>query len=153
MSTFRHHIHSGFTRTVAVLVCLILGQTLAAALLHTVVVDHIWCETHQDFEHLDNNFDDLTEHVDLDDLHLDARPSNEHRPGEDERPTDNLCFYLTSLHGPAVPLPPMHASLLNLPPPIDAGTNTQTPGDPAFLPRQIDTLHESPGLSPPPRMV
>ena|SRR5690554_2449495 len=152
MTTPHHSMHSRFTRTIAVLVCLILGQTLAAALLHTVLVDHIWCETHQDFEHLsdDSDVDDSVEHA-----QQNAEvPTDAQHPEDKKRTPDNLCFYLTSLHGPAVPLPSIHASLLNLPPPAEVGSDDAHPtGDPAILPRQIDMLHESPGLSPPQLMA
>ncbi|TDP62349.1 hypothetical protein DFR33_11312 [Bradymonas sediminis] len=153
MSTPRQNIGFRFIRTVAVLMTLLLGQTLAAALLHTVLVDHIWCETHLDFEHVDEESGDTEEHAELEDLNLEAQPGQQHQPGEEPPGPDNLCFYLTSLHGPAIPLPSIHASLLNLPPPTDAATNSPTPGDATSVPRQIDTLHESPGLSPPQRMA
>lgn len=145
-------MHSRFTRTVAVLVCLILGQTLAAALLHTVLVDHIWCETHQDFEHLSEEAGGETS---LEHAQRNAEAPSEAPHPQDKTPApDNLCFYLTSMHGPAVPLPSIHASLLNLPPPAEVGRDDAHPtDDPATLPRQIDTLHESPGLSPPQLMA
>lgn len=163
-------MHSRFTRTVAVLVCLILGQTLAGALLHTMLVDHIWCETHQDFEHVEGDLDTSGQHAEQANAESDdtrhaanedasnqdfshEQPSNKHHPGDDKRTPDSLCYYLTSMHGPAVPLPSIYASLLNLPPPTEVGTASPLPGNLAILPRQIELLHESPGLSPPQLMA
>jgi hypothetical protein len=157
MSFYRHNKHTPLARMIAVLVCAMLAQTLAAALLHTALVDHIWCETHGDFEHAEraeNASADGAEHAANGESANgeSAHDSGEHLPGDERRAPDHLCFYLNSLHGPAIPLPSLQAALLNIPPPLEPAAALPLRAQ-ANLPPQIDPLRQSPGLSPPQRMA
>lgn len=147
MKLFHQKNHTWLTRLVALLVFAILAQTLGAALVHVALVEHIWCESHRDFEHRGADADHDT-HADLEVTDTPSLPEgadHDHFP-TDPRTPDALCFYLTSLHGPAIPLPPLLPTLTSLSPPA---APARAPQPRTLIPRQIHTLHQAPGLSPP----
>lgn len=151
MKFFHQKNQTWLTRLVALLVFAMLAQTLGAALLHVALVEHIWCESHGDFEHREADADHDT-HADLDTSTAPALPHDaggDHFPN-DPRAPDALCFYLTSLHGPVIPQPPLLPTLTSLPPPAKIAT-ARAPQPRTLIPRQIHTLHQAPGLSPPQR--
>ena len=123
----------------AVLLCGMLGSGI-----HTVLVEHVWCQTHAKVEHGD---DHTTADVET---RSHAEPS-EPAPADDE-PTDQNCDLHLWAQATSVPMPPIHASLLNLPPPA-AGLERPTADLDGRSYTPIDILHVSPGLSPPSGLV
>ena len=141
MKSFRPTDHPVLSRAVALLVCALLVQTLGAAVIHVTLTEHVYCDSHQAFEHADDDGQVVHgAHAEVSDTH--------HLPSDDSDNSEESCDWFTWLKGPSVPLPQVHAALLNLPPPADAAT-TGAPTHHALIPSQIDLLRLSPGHSPP----
>lgn len=144
MNVFRHKTYTGLSKAVVVVLSVLLVQALGAALVHVTLTEHTYCESHQAFEHADDDGQTVEHAQNASVAH--ERPA----PSDDSDQDGESCDYLTWLQGPSVPLPELHASLLNLPPP--AKTVAVQP-----LVRQVDILSPidilrlSPGLSPPVR--
>jgi hypothetical protein len=138
----------GWTHRCVALV--LLGVLIAGfwgSIWHNVATEHVFCDEHAQVEHRDTHVADSPVQ------HLHTEP--QHAPGEDNDAPDHhdgsceLHFWLASS---SVPMPDVHASLLNLPPPaagLEVAATPLTVG--TYTP--IDILHVSPGLSPPSGLV
>jgi hypothetical protein len=131
---------------VATVMALLILNGVLGAVAHVVLVDHVYCETHQEVEHAG----DHENHVDGDKTvvaHAEA-PVDHEEPTSDE----NHCELHMWLGSASVPMPDVRASLLDLPPPADGlELPTTTPAVGTYQP--IDILHVSPGHSPPSGLV
>jgi hypothetical protein len=142
MNAFRHKTYTWLSKVVVVFLSMLLVSALGAALVHVSEAGHTYCESHQSFEHADEA-GQLIDH----DARAQASDGDADLPTDD---SDESCDVLTWLHGPSVPLPELHASLIDLPPP--AHTLAVRPlAQQALIPSQIDLLRLSPGHSPPAR--
>lgn len=145
MNPFRHNTYTQLSKAVVLLLSVLLVQALGAALVHVTLTEHTYCESHQAFEHADED-GSIVEHG----AHASVTAPEHHAPNENPDPNGESCDYLTWLQGPSVPLPELHASLLNLPPPAEtiAVQSFERRDD---VPSPIEILRLSPGLSPPVR--
>lgn len=132
-------------KVVAVCLSVLLVQSLGAAVLHVMLVEHTYCDSHQAFEHGDEAGDDEHHHQQHE-QHADGGDDDHHAP--DGEPAEEDCHWLSWLQGPSVPLPPMQASVLDLPPPADTTTDYPVTRR-ALIPHPIELLRLSPGHSPP----
>ncbi|QDG51412.1 hypothetical protein FIV42_11865 [Persicimonas caeni] len=122
----------------------LLVQALGAALVHVSLTEHTYCESHQAFEHADEDGNSVE--------HTQNASVTHERPAPADNPDQNgeSCDYLSWLQGPTVPLPELHASLLNLPPPAET-IAVHPLVRRTDVPSPIEILRLSPGLSPPVR--
>ena len=134
-------------RCVALVLLGVLLSGFWGSIWHNVATEHVFCDEHAQVEHRDTHVADSPE------KHRHAQA--QHAPGEHDDspdPHDETCelhFWLTSS---SVPMPDVHASLLNLPPPtggLEVATTPIAVG--TYTP--IDIIHVSPGLSPPSGLV
>lgn len=143
--------YRGVLAAIALCMSALLLQSLGAAFVHVTLVEHTFCEDHQAVEHADagdeaNHDGDHADHGEASHNHADEKPGDQ-LPGEHDG-DDESCDWLTWLQGPSVSVSPIHASLIDLPPP--AGETTRIPDEArADIPTQIDLLRLSPGHSPP----
>lgn len=142
MDVFRRKTYTRLTKAVVIVLSMLLMQMLGAALVHVSLTEHTYCASHQAFEHADEDGDTL-EH----DAHA-SLSAPAHAPSDDSDTSGESCDYLTWLQGPTVPLPELHASLLNLPPPAESVAARPLTAQ-AHVPSPIDLLRLSPGHSPP----
>ena len=142
MNAFRRTTYTRLTKAVVIVVSMLLLQVLGAALVHLSLAEHTYCESHQAFEHAAETGGTVEHgaHAGISDA--------EHAPSDDSTPGDESCDYLTWLQGPSVPLPELHASLLDLPPPAEPIAARPLTAQ-AHVPSPIDLLRLSPGHSPP----
>ncbi len=145
MNAFRRKTYTRLSKAVVVILSVLLVQALGAALVHVTLTEHTYCESHQAFEHADEN-GETVEHSERASVTDDAHPM----PSDDSDQNGESCDYLTWLQGPTVPLPELHASLLNLPPPAKT-VAAQPLVRRVDVPSPIDILRLSPGHSPPVR--
>lgn len=114
---------------------------------HNVATEHVFCDEHAQVEHRDTHAaDSAYQHQHAEEQHAPAEhdDSPDHHDGSCE-----LHFWLAS---GSVPMPDVHTSLLNLPPPAEALQVASTPHDVGTY-EPIDIIHVSPGLSPPSGLV
>jgi hypothetical protein len=151
MNVFRRHNFTRLSKAVVVFLSVLLVSAVGAALVHVTETEHAYCESHRSFEHADENGQSLEHQLSgqqalEQDAHAQLTDGDEHLPPDDS--SDESCDWLTWLQGPSVPLPELHASLIDLPPPAD--TLAAAPlAQQANIPSQIDLLRLSPGHSPP----
>lgn len=145
MDALRRKTYTHLSKAVAVLLCAVLLQTLGAALVHVALVEHIWCENHQVFEHASTT--DAAVH---DDGRAHMIDLEKHPPKGDHDPGDKECHALCWLHGPAVPVPDLNPTLINLPPPAELPA-ARPLSEQAHISSPIDLLRLAPGHSPPAR--
>lgn len=131
---------------------LLLLNGLLGTVAHVILVDHVYCETHQEVEHAGEHTSAQSAHAaqgDLQDVAQAPISAHADTPLAPQSPAeDDPCELHLWLNQTAVPLPDLHASLLDLPPPADYADPTLPLPRVDILP-PIDTLHVSPGHSPP----
>jgi len=134
-------------RCVALVLLGVLLSGFWGSIWHNLATEHVFCDEHAQVEHRDTHVSDST------DQHQHAQ--EHHAPGEHDKAPEHhdgsceLHFWLASS---SVPVPDVHASLLNLPPPtggLEVAATPVTVG--SYTP--IDIIHVSPGLSPPSGLV
>jgi hypothetical protein len=149
MDAFRQKTYTQLSKAVVVFLSALLVSALGAALVHVTETEHAYCESHKSFEHADETGELIGHGEHADTTHAQVSDGDAYPPTDDPD-SDESCDWLTWLQGPSVPLPELHASLLDLPPP--AHTLAVRPlAQQAHVPSQIDLLRLSPGHSPPVR--
>ncbi|MGM0557109.1 MAG: hypothetical protein ACQEVA_12070 [Myxococcota bacterium] len=131
---------------VAISLTLLMLNGVIGAVAHVVLVDHVYCETHQEVEHAGDH--DVRDSGSTDVLAHTETPIDHEDPTSD----DNPCELHMWLNDASVPMPDVHASLLDLPPPAEGLELEATPTEIGTY-QPIDILHVSPGLSPPSGLV